>query len=117
MELRVQKMMNGLSNRVAYENGHLLLLFASEDGRRTFKEFPTRIKCIEGITEVYERYIDPEGKTKPGDYTYVFDDVWNYLDSFRDVILFEYQAEISRYKQYNRDQIKELMVAEVSRLD
>lgn len=109
-------MMNGISSRVSYENGHLLLLFASDDGRRTFKEFPTRLNCIDAIREIYERHIDPEAKTKPTEYTYVIADVCSYLDSFQNVTLFEYQAEISRYKQYTRDQIKELIVSELEEL-
>lgn len=99
-----------------YDDGHLLLLFEFGEGRKTFKEFSRRVNCMDGIREMYERFMDPEGRQLEQP-TYKLEDIYNYLDSFKNVVLLEYQADISRYKEYNREQLKELMLSEIQKLE
>lgn len=73
---------------------------------------PSRQRTI-AITSLYEKDRAERGQDLND---YDIHAVWNYIDGFERLEVFIYDAEISRYKQVRRNELKDLFLEQIKKL-
>ena len=88
--------------------GHTILLiqFTSDDTTKTFIDYDDISKCVDGVCQMYEQRLKLLNKEKQ-EVTYDVSELFQYLDSLKDLAAMVYNVNIKAYEPKSREWIKQ----------
>lgn len=99
--------------REAPDDGHVLLMLGVDEEKRTFTDYPDIISCLDNISELYEISRISKGQET----NFNLDQLCEWMNSFQKFILLIFDKEIGRYKELNRQEVKEKFIDQLQKLE
>lgn len=99
--------------REAPDDGHVLLMLGVDEEKRTFTDYPDIISCLDNISDLYEKSRVSKGQET----NFNLDQLCEWINGFQKFILLIFDKEIGRYKELNRQEVKEKFIDQLQKLE